>query len=492
MIKRLLRSIIEFDKEVSPENLVRNFQKLRHAVEAEQLDWGRPDDESIYRYALGFFTQHFEMPSEQTVLDYLTSTNNVETLERLKDIATERPYARTNFVHLLDTLREEQSSLKLRVALKEANEILTKGIKNEKTGEVTKGSEAAVLHFQQKAQLVMANSMEIQVFGDIRQDADKMVEEYEKAESDPGSSYGVLCGITEIDNICKGLKRGELWLHAAFPSHLKTMFANNWAYNAATRYKTNVVFISLEMTRTVMRRNAYALHTANPKFKHQGYDPLDYRDIRDGKLTPEQKEFYTKIVCPDFKINPNYGTFELVIPDKDWTMSDIRTHLELLNREFEVGLLVIDYGLLVAPEVRRKSDSYVVEMNSIITACKRLALQFNKGAGVPILMLFQTNRNGKDEADKNDGVYQMNALSWANSAEKDADVITTTYLDKERRQTRRTKFTNLKNRDNPLFEPFEAHVAWEPRKIMSQASVEPQGFVVDDEDRYLRELEVVI
>lgn len=488
MIKRILRSVIEFDQEVSSDNLVRNFQKLRKVVEGGQLGWGRPDDEALYRYCNGFFTEHFEMPSAQTVVDYFKGVDNMEVLDRLKYVAAERPYARTNFVHLLNTIKEEQASLALRVAFKEAEQILTKGIKDEKTGEVTRGADAAVFHIQRRAQKILTNEMDTQVFGDIRQDADLMIEEYEKAEQDPGSSYGVPCGIPEIDDICKGIKKGELWLHAAFPSHLKTMFASNWSYNAVTKYKTNVVFISLEMTRSAMRRNAYSLHSANPKFIHQGYKELDYRAIRDGQLTPEQKQYYKEIVCPDFKANPTYGTYELVIPDKDWTMSDIRMHLELLNREFEVGLVVIDYGLLVHPETKRKSDSYVQEMNSIVTGAKKMALHFNKGAMLPVLMLFQTNRNGKDEADKNDGVYQMSALTWANAAEKDADVITTTYLNKEMRQQRRTKFSNLKNRDNPLFEPFEAHVAWEPRKIMSQQHAKPEGFSVDEGDAFLNSL----
>jgi replicative DNA helicase len=485
MILKLLRSVIEFDQEVSPENLVLNFQKLRKAVEAGQLEWGRPDDEAIYRYCNGFFVEHFEMPSAHTVKDYFEGTNNVEAQDRLKYVAAERPYARTNYTHLLNSIKEEQTSLKLRVVLKEAQEILGKGLKDEKTGETVKGNEAAMFYVQRKAQQILSVDSNTQVFGDIRQEADIMIEEYEKAESDPASSYGVLCGITEIDNICKGIKPGELWLHAAFPSHLKTMFASNWSYNAVTKYRTNVVFISLEMTRPAMRRNAYSLHSANTKFAAQGFKPLDYRAIRDGQLTPEQKQFYKEIVCPDFKSNKNYGTYELVIPDRDWTMSDIRTQLELLNREFEVGLVVIDYGLLVHPETKRKSDSYVQEMNAIVTASKKMALHFNKGAKVPVLMLFQTNRNGKDEADKNDGIYQMSALTWANAAEKDADVITTTYLNKELRQQRRTKFTNLKNRDNPLFEPFEAYVEWEPRKIMSLQHAEPQGFNVDESAAYL-------
>lgn len=923
MILKLLRSVIEFDQEISSENLVLNFQKLRKAVEADQLDWGRPEDDAIYRYCHGFFVEHFEMPSAQSVTDYFDGTNNDEVKERLKYVAAERPYARTNYTHLLNTIKEEQMSIKLRTVLKEAQEILGKGIKDEKTGEVVKGNEAAMFYVQRKAQQILSVDSNTQVFGDIRKESDVMVAEYDKVKNDPGSAYGVLCGINEIDNGCKGLKPGELWLHAAFPGELKcvsgdatvldhatgrrrsikelfdsgdiptvtalelegkthrliqaqssrvvengvrdvyllttssgrslpasanhkvftptgwrrldelrvadwvavpavlraappqrfshsevkfvgyllgdgsltagnltltasnpviredfknclremglkegpssrewahfvecfptgrapyirvgrnpgaeayrgpispafklledlgamgtgayskvipddffglpdeqvslllgalwatdgschsgeherkdrsslcrrhdisyasvsrelcggiqslllrlgiqsnvsivdttylgepykfycvrvvtnpskrrfvelvrvvgkeeqfsnlarklplddnrpfptvfisegakirwtgtqgerwryatntkgrvschadtlalfasdpevakalsgdlaweqvtsvgfrgremtydlsvpehqsfvvndivthnTMFASNWAYNAVTKYRTNVVFISLEMTRPAMRRNAYSLHSANAKFAERGYKPLDYRAIRDGQLTPEQEQYYREVVCPDFGSNPNYGTYELIIPDREWTMSDISMQLELLNREFEVGMVVIDYGLLVKPESKRKSDSYVQEMNAIVTGAKKMSLHFNKGAKLPVMMLLQINRNGKDEADKNDGVYNMSALTWVNAAEKDADVITTTYLNKELRQQRRTKISNLKNRDNPPFDPFEAYVEWEPRKIMSISQAQPEGFTVDDGAAFLNSLEM--
>jgi replicative DNA helicase len=482
MPKRLLRSVIEFDTEISVENLQRNFQRLRRSVDANRFSWQHPADEVIYKYVQSFFGIHLEVPSLQTVLNYLQDINNVEAAERVKDIAAEQPYARTQFSELLRNLQEQQASLKLRVLLKESNEILTKGIRNEKTGELVRGPEAAVQHFTLGAREVLLDEMSSQISGDIRQDGDVMRNEYEKAESDPQSTFGVLCGINEIDNNCKGIKPGELWIHAAFPSELKTFFANNWAYNAMVRFKTNVVFISLEMTRPIMRRNVYALHTANHRFWMQGYEPLDYKNIRDGKLTLEQKDFYVNHVIKDFESNPTYGIYELVIPDKDWTMSDIRSEVEILNKQFEVGLIIIDYGLLVQPITKRKNDSYTVEMNSIITSAKRMALTFNMGQMVPILMLFQINRSGKDEADKNDGVYKMNALSWANSAEKDADVITTTYLNQERRDQRRTTISNLKNRDNPQFEPFDAHIMWEPRKILSPARSEPNGFAVTEHE----------
>jgi len=482
MPKRLLRSVIEFDKEVSPENLVRNFQLLRRAIEIGQFEWGRPEDDQLYKYVLGFFIQHFEMPSAQTVLDYFQSVNAVDTIERLKDVQANRPYARTNFVHLLRTLQEEQAKIRTVALLKETHEILIKGVEDKSTKKELKGVEDAILHFTKQSQDIRLVDTNVRIHGDIRKDHQEMVEEYERAESDKSLVYGVLSGIKEIDNVCKGVKRGDLWIHAAFPSELKTTFAVNWAYSAITRFKSNVVYISFEMTYEQIRRQLYAIHSTNRRFAAQGHKPLDYDKIRDGLLTPEEKDFYFNKVIPDFTTNPTYTTPEVVTPDREWSMDDVTAHVELLQKEFDVGLVILDHGQWVEARKSRRNRDYTIELNSVINDAKRFALTFDHNNGVPVLMLFQINRMGKDDADKNDGVYKIKALTYANAAEKTADVITTTYLNDTLRSKSQTKFTNLKNRDNPLFDPFIAQVKFPCRRIQSIDKMSGEGFEANDHD----------
>jgi hypothetical protein len=121
-------------------------------------------------------------------------------------------------------------------------------------------------------------------------------------------------------------------------------------------------------------------------------------------------------------------------------------------------------------------------LNSVLRDAKKLALQFNHGEGIPVLCLFQLNRQGRTEADKAEGRYKMNAISYANEAERSADVITTTYLNDMHRQAGTTLFCNLKNRDNPLFEPFEARVNFACRRISNIEQINTDGMGVDDRD----------
>lgn len=294
-----------------------------------------------------------------------------------------------------------------------------------------------------------------------------MWKEYEQAKINKDKVWGKFSGLNEIDKVCHGIKKGELWVHAAFPGQLKTTLALNWCYNLVTRYKANVLYFSFEMPYEQIRLQVYVLHSANAKWKAMGYKPLDYRKVRDGDLSPEDEAFYQKVI-EDFTNNPDYCHFEIKSPDRDFTIDDIRLEAELTHKQLEVGLIVLDHGQLIEARKGKKSKDYVIELNSVVRDAKKLALHFNHGEKIPVLMLFQINRQGYEEALKNNGKYKISALSYANEVEKSADTITTTYLGDEgsdHRVNGTTYFCNLKNRDNPLFSPFLARVELSCRRI---------------------------
>lgn len=878
-MKRLLRSVIDFDGSITQENLVLNFQKLLGAA----VVWGRDDDDKVFKRIRDYFQQYLEMPSGQTLTDYFDGLRDIETVERLKDLRTTQAYIRTNFSHLLTTILEEQNKIRAVALLKEAHEILTKGIELE--GQRKFGVKDGLMHFAQHANDLIVPDFNARTGGDIRLDAQAMIDEYTLAENSKDKVWGAFTGIHEIDEICRGLKKGELHIHAGFPGELKCLpgdamvfdhrtnrrrrleelyackdlpvvtalekegagtrlvvtgashlvqngrrkvfdlelqsgrsvgatsnhkfftpsgwkllselsegdfvatprimeatgasifseaeikvigyligdgclgheisftqknpiiledflscirqmgflegsadyevpnfrvnvvengtsvvrvahglgdrwhrvvsplrvllerfdlfgknsyekripseffglpldmvglllgalwstdgscctgdweregrspqssyiityssvsrglcqdiqslllrfgiqstvttatstlegeefpfwttrivtnpskrlfcekirvigkelqfahllsrlperdttlipscllpdgervkingswryartsinyrntvtsdvaqqfgvdtgdiywdrvcsvsfrgvemtydlsvpehhtfvvndiithnstFAANWCYNLCTHYKKNVVFVSLEMPYEQVRRQLYTIHSANMMWQLHGHRPLDYRKIRDGELTPEEKVFYFDKVIPDFNTNPNYTHFHVMTPDREMTMENIRMEVELLHKQFEVGLVVIDHGQWVEARKGKKSDNYVVELNSVVRDAKRFALHFNHREGVPILLLWQINREGKEDANKNDGVYRAKALTYANECEKTADVITATYLNDDLRKQGATKLTNMKNRDNPLFDPFLARINFISRRM---------------------------
>lgn len=464
-MKRLLRSVIDVDNQITQENLVLNFQKLVQA----RIEWQMPEEERIFAFCQQYFQARLEMPSLQTARDYFEQTGgtgDIEALERLKDIAAAQAYIRTNFVHLLAQIRDEQNKVKAVALLQETHQIITRGVEFREGREKIRkqGLREGVQHFAQKSLGLIQSDYNARTAGDVRQDGQAMWDEYQVAKVNKDKVWGRFTGLNEIDKCCHGAKKGELWVHAAFPGELKTMFACNWVYNLATRYRAHSVYWSLEMAYEQVRRIFYAIHSSNLKFKNKGYAPLDYRKIRDGELTAEEEKFY-QIVIDDFCNNPDYCEIEVRAPDHKVTVDEIRLETELIHRQMEVGLVVVDHGQNVDVAKGSNSHDYVIQLNNMVRDMKMMALHFNHGEKVPVLMLFQINRQGKLEAEKNEGRYRIDALTYSNEVEKSADIITTTFLNDDHRKAGTTVLCNLKNRDNPLFAPFTAKVDWEPRRL---------------------------
>ena len=490
-MKRLLRSIIDIKGAITQENLVFNFTKLMNA----KIDWGRPDDEKVYNFVYGYFSSQLEMPAIRTVKDYFERIDDAEVIERLKDIELAEFYVRTNYSHLLTSILEEQNRLKAVALLKEAHDIITRGL--EIDGERKQGIRAGLTHFTSRMNDLIIPSFNGAKFrGDIRQDGEEMAKEYLNAKNNQNRAWGRFTGIREIDEACRGAKKGELWVHGAYPGELKTTFATNWCYNLVTQYNTNVLYISLEMPYEQIRRGIYTLHASNEKWVAQGIMPpgyigLDYKKIRDGELTEkgqptsDLERFYLERVIPDFNTNPNYCHFEVLNPDREMTMDDIRMEAELLHKQEEIGFVVIDHGQWVEARKGKKSKDYTIELNSVVRDAKQFAMRFNNNEGIPVLLLWQINRSGKDEADKSDppGEYKLKAFTYSNEVEKTADVVTTTYLNDRHRENMTTRMSNPKNRDNAPFAPFDAHARLGTRRMYGVDKTVQTGAGMSVEER---------
>lgn len=259
-------------------------------------------------------------------------------------------------------------------------------------------------------------------------------------------------------------------------SHNTTM-ALNYAYNNAFIYNKNIFYAILEMTYTNLRRQIYVIHSSHGKFvtdwyledKKRGisdehcYRGIDYRKVRDGELSDIDLERFKK-VAQDFKANCK-GKLFVWRPEDEVKMSDIKKKSEMFHNKYGCDGLIIDYLGLVQPKHRIQDQ--LASVNSVVREGRMLALNFGRGRGVPLLSLFQMNRQGKMRADKNDGRYDYSAIAFANQIEKDADVITYTYLNDELRKDGKYYLGNLKNRDNPIFERMVGKILWNSKRMRS-------------------------
>jgi len=265
--------------------------------------------------------------------------------------------------------------------------------------------------------------------------------------------------------------------HASFVmddvvSH-NTTLALNYAYNNTYVYGKNIFYNILEMPYKQLRRQLFVLHSSNGKFVTDWYEKdrkagvaepylgLDYRKVRDGRLTDTDLSRLKK-VAQDYKATSKGKLFIWKPPDQV-SIPDIHRKAEMFHNKFGCDGIVIDYLGMVKP--RYRTSDALDRINSVVTDARMLALNFARGKGTPVLSLFQINRQGKLRADKSEGRYDFAAIAYANQIEKDADVITYTYLNDQLRKDGKFYLGCMKNRDNPIFDRMIGKILWQTKRM---------------------------
>ncbi len=470
MIPGLLRSVIDYG-DAHPEHLLTNLQQLMRS----QYEWDpESPDAKIYSSIKNYFELRYEVPSVRVLEDIFV--DNLEVSERLKDITADPLFVRSNFQYLLEKAIDTLNSVKMDYLLRIAGEIKRVGMDID--GTHYKGVAASVEFLQKESTKLLSSNANTKFESCLNRESDLAWDDYLRAKANRSKSLRT--GIAAIDTVLEGINPGELWVHAGFAGEFKTSFALNWAYNAIVRFGRNVFYASLEMPLDQIRRQVFMLHSVHPKYK--GCPKLDYKRLKSGKLTAIEEDFYQEVLR-DFKENPKYGEFNVWCAPKDTDFDGISVALNSFHAQAPQHLLVVDHGSIVEARKQKKSRDFVVERNSVVRDAKQLALTHDRNNGIPVLLLFQINREGKLRADKNNGVYDLQSLSYANECERSADIITTTY--KPLDEQGEVKFSNIKVRDGAPFKPFNCKIEFPSKKMHSVQAME--GTISEEEARKMQE-----
>jgi hypothetical protein len=89
--------------------------------------------------------------------------------------------------------------------------------------------------------------------------------------------------------------------------------------------------------------------------------------------------------------------------------------------------------------------------------------------------LFQINREGYKNAEKNGGSYNLTHLSYANEAERSSDIVTAGWIDSELAKRGLVKVQCLKSRDDEPFSDFYAGIVWDCRRLTTVHDVTPEA-----------------
>lgn len=238
----------------------------------------------------------------------------------------------------------------------------------------------------------------------------RAIQQAQLAYQREGLVTGVTTGLIDVDKKLGGLQKSDLIILAGRPSMGKTALATNMAFNAAKAYLQSagkegsvVGFFSLEMSAEQLATRILADLSSIASDK-----------IRRGEV--KDTDFHRFV-----EASQQLSQVPLFIDDTPaLTISAIRTRARRLQRQHNLGMIVIDYLQLLQGSGRGNSENRVLEISEITRGLKAIAKELN----VPVLALSQLSRAVEQRDNKRP---QLSDLRESGSIEQDADVVMFVY-----------------------------------------------------------------
>ena len=229
-------------------------------------------------------------------------------------------------------------------------------------------------------------------------------EQLEKISESPENVTGVPTGFTELDDLTRGLQKGDLIILAGRPSMGKTALAMNMALYAAGHAQIPSLIFSLEMPKEhiAMRLICSEAKVNNRKLLVGNLEQEDWDKLMEGTTRMMEAPL---LVDDRSSINPNY----------------IRQVIRQAVKEYpDLGLVIVDYVQLMQSNLRNPSREQ--EISEISRSLKGIAKEFS----LPMVVLSQLNRALERRTEKRP---MMSDLRESGALEQDADLIVFIYRD---------------------------------------------------------------
>lgn len=228
-------------------------------------------------------------------------------------------------------------------------------------------------------------------------------EKLAELSKNPGKIIGVPTGFKKLDEILSGLNAANFILVAARPAMGKTSFALNIAAAAALKANKKIAIFSLEMSREEIVNRIWFSSAL-----------VESNKIKTGEVQPED---WTRLINAMKILSPA----NIFVDDTAAvTVMDIRAKCRRLMAERGLDLIIIDHIQLM--QASRRTDNRQQEISEISRSLKMLAKDFN----IPVLVLSQLSRAGRDRQDKRP---VLTDLRESGAIEQDADVVLMLYRD---------------------------------------------------------------
>jgi len=354
------------------ENLSLDRTMLAYALSSKQFamelsnsitfEYFHPDMQWLYKAIMDHFTnpKFKEIPTVNIIEEYLNKnyskasfiSKGVELFRELLDLDLDP----AEFTWYLDKLRVRYNDQVQRACASNMVKLIKEpgGDENDRVDKINEIMRKSIITIDS------INQRKAYQEGSLADSAKDRAARYKQVEANPELAKGIHTGFSDFDRITNGLHGGELVIIGGPTSTGKSIVMQNIAVNAYMGgYNPleelpedpeeiiggrNVLYFSLEMPKENQERRIDACMAGVP-----------YNDIRDGKLSTEDKVKYAKVLKFQKKFPK---TFHIVDMARGVTVREIELKYIEMKEAYgiEFDLVVVDYMGIMKPTVQQPSD----------------------------------------------------------------------------------------------------------------------------------------
>ncbi|MEG9438231.1 hypothetical protein JAO29_18940 [Edaphobacter sp. HDX4] len=424
IIHAMIREDATEEEQERTHHVMEWVHKSRYTLERVSL----PEEKRLFGELVAYYHQYGSTPTRDICTQIVTSKQRPKAILDLLDDYDKQADQLKSLSHLdldmqLDLRKRDFEVRRLVTILANAKMITMGAVDNPKGKDHPQlsGTRDALTYIMEWSSKVLMSD-EPTVTADTL--AEQMIAKYAATAEDERTGRRVIkTGISAIDELLGGLRRGELNGVLGYTGQRKSATTRTIAYNAA-RAGHRVLYIPLESSVGEELTAQWVMHA-------HVLDPhctVSTNKVLDARLSRDEERALFNEVGPDFGQTAGRN---LIIADvgRDRTWENIKRAIEReTNSDYPVDLVVIDYLTLVTLPSGWEAKERMV---SIIQDAKQLALNAGSGRGVSIVTPIQGSRKGYEEATAQDGAWETTGIFMHSELDKSLDNCFYVYTNDE-------------------------------------------------------------
>lgn len=322
------------------------------------------------------------------------------------------------FLDRVDFVRRASTDLSLRRGMLDAVELLRQGADADRIAESLSATAA-------DARAARSTIIERELSTDVSM----ALSEYRDAKNSPAGIY-IPTPWAQLNKVVGGGVLGRLWAVCAYAKQCKTITAANLVYHASigqvnsspsTPGLASLVISSEQGVRDI-RNMMLVRHTH--KFIPGG---IDFRGLTAGRLLPEH-ERALEAAARDIERSKLYGPIRYTQVPNRTTTREVSAIIAKHSRSRRVDVCTIDHSMLFAPASRQFDR--VSELTALLQELHEIAISYDRGRGLWMLVCHQIKREGFERALKT-GYYEPFDAGGTAELERSCDVMIWTFFDQD-------------------------------------------------------------